>query len=131
MKNDWITLATPVAIVFAKKNYEFTGEVLSDYLNQQVGPPPKDAMYGYVLRTVLADNGLIIPVGFTKAKKKSAKGRRVVKWRSTVTHGASSLLTIKDQLKVIRARFVTHQIGLDDALMEAYRAGLGSVEFEE
>lgn len=125
----WLETAAPHALAFAKTHYEFLGEELSEYLVSKVGPPPTDSLFGKVFRSILSDNNLVIPIGFTKAKKKSAKGRRVALWRSTLCAGDHAMLSVRETLVSIRNRINTHQISQDEGLMEAYKIGAGSTEY--
>lgn len=127
MANDWYQQASQLAVRFSKTHYEFLGEDLSEYVSARIGDPPSKALYGRLVKEILVAENLVVPVGMATAKKKSAKGRKVTKWRSLMFVGGRDLVPAREQLLSIRIRVNTRKITLDEGLMEAYQLAIGNI----
>lgn len=124
-----MTTITQALIDYAIQHPQFTAEEAWVYVEGRHGDlgvfPLEPNQKGGAFRRTLVEPGHVVPVGMSKAKNKSARGRQVVVWKSLLCTSETEVVDVSTQLAQIRADINEHKITVLEGLKKAYVLGSG------
>lgn len=113
-------------IEFAKTHSSFTAEEAWKWCQaSSMDEPPSPNRKGGLFRRTLVQPGHVIPQSTENAKNKSAKGRGVIRWKSTLCADGHELVPVHTRLAQIHSDVNLHKITLMEGLNKAYQIGVG------